>query len=135
MGACSGICSILISFFILIFIVGQILSIIFISFFCRINIQDVLSENVEIVKDKDGVFKSLKIVETGKDGKTIVEGDNKVTFQDGTQNVTLKAGYNSKTKTITLDFPAEYQLNAEYTYKVIANIDATEKAYENYRKN
>ena len=49
---------------------------------------------------------------TGKDGKTIVEGDNKVTFQDGTQNVTLKAGYNSKTKTITLDFPAEYQLNA-----------------------
>lgn len=84
-------------------------------------------ENVEVVKDKDGVFKSLKIVVTGKDGKTIVEGDNKVTFQDGTQNVTLKAGYDSKTKTITLDFPAEYQLNAEYTYKVIANIDATEK--------
>lgn len=106
------------------------------TFLCsNVSIQDVLSEDVEIVKDKDGVFKSLKIVVTGKDGKTIVEGDNKVTFQDGTQNVTLKAGYNSKTKTITLDFPAEYQLNAEYTYKVIANIDATEKAYENYRKN
>ena len=106
------------------------------TFLCsNVSIQDVLSENVEIVKDKDGVFKSLKIVVTGKDGKTIVEGDNKVTFQDGTQNVTLKAGYDSKTKTITLDFPAEYQLNAEYTYKVIANIDATEKAYENYRKN
>lgn len=106
------------------------------TFLCsNVSIQDVLSDNVEIVKDKDGVFKSLKIVVTGKDGKTIVEGDNKVTFQDGTQNVTLKAGYNSKTKTITLDFPAEYQLNAEYTYKVIANIDATEKAYENYRKN
>ena len=106
------------------------------TFLCsNVSIQDVLSENVEIVKDKDGVFKSLKIVVTGKYGKTIVEGDNKVTFQDGTQNVTLKAGYDSKTKTITLDFPAEYQLNAEYTYKVIANIDATEKAYENYRKN
>ena len=106
------------------------------TFLCsNVAIQDVLSENVEVVKDKDGVFKSLKIVVTGKDGKTIVEGDNKVTFQDGTQNVTLKAGYDSKTKTITLDFPAEYQLNAEYTYKVIANIDATEKAYENYRKN
>ena len=106
------------------------------TFLCsNVSIQDVLSGNVEIVKDKDGVFKSLKIVVTGKDGKTIVEGDNKVTFQDGTQNVTLKAGYDSKTKTITLDFPAEYQLNAEYTYKVIANIDATEKAYENYRKN
>lgn len=106
------------------------------TFLCsNVSIQDVLSENVEIVKDKDGVFKSLKIVVTGKDGKIIVEGDNKVTFQDGTQNVTLKAGYDSKTKTITLDFPAEYQLNAEYTYKVIANIDATEKAYENYRKN
>lgn len=106
------------------------------TFLCsNVSIQDVLSENVEIVKDKDGVFKSLKIVVTGKDGKTIVKGDNKVTFQDGTQNVTLKAGYDSKTKTITLDFPAEYQLNAEYTYKVIANIDATEKAYENYRKN
>ena len=106
------------------------------TFLCsNVSIQDVLSENVEIIKDKDGVFKSLKIVVTGKDGKTIVEGDNKVTFQDGTQNVTLKAGYDSKTKTITLDFPAEYQLNAEYTYKVIANIDATEKAYENYRKN
>ena len=106
------------------------------TFLCsNVSIQDVLSENVEVVKDKDGVFKSLKIVVTGKDGKTIVEGDNKVTFQDGTQNVTLKAGYDSKTKTITLDFPAEYQLNAEYTYKVIANIDATKKAYENYRKN
>lgn len=106
------------------------------TFLCsNVSIQDVLSENVEVVKDKDGVFKSLKIVVTGKDGKTIVEGDNKVTFQDGTQNVTLKAGYDSKTKTITLDFTAEYQLNAEYTYKVIANIDATEKAYENYRKN
>lgn len=106
------------------------------TFLCsNVSIQDVLSENVEVVKDKDGVFKSLKIVVTGKDGKTIVEGDNKVTFQDGTQNFTLKAGYDSKTKTITLDFPAEYQLNAEYTYKVIANIDATEKAYENYRKN
>lgn len=106
------------------------------TFLCsNVSIQDVLSENVEVVKDKDGVFKSLKIVVTGKDGKTIVEDDNKVTFQDGTQNVTLKAGYDSKTKTITLDFPAEYQLNAEYTYKVIANIDATEKAYENYRKN
>ena len=106
------------------------------TFLCsNVSIQEVLSENVEVVKDKDGVFKSLKIVVTGKDGKTIVEGDNKVTFQDGTQNVTLKAGYDSKTKTITLDFPAEYQLNAEYTYKVIANIDATEKAYENYRKN
>lgn len=106
------------------------------TFLCsNVSIQDVLSENVEVVKDKDGVFKSLKIVVTGKDGKTIVEGDNKVTFQDGTQNVTLKAGYDSKTKTITLDFPAEYQLNAEYTYKEIANIDATEKAYENYRKN
>lgn len=106
------------------------------TFLCsNVSIQDVLSENVEVVKDKDGVFKSLKIVVTGKDGKTIVEGDNKVTFQDGTQNVTLKAGYDSKTKTITLDFPAEYQLNAKYTYKVIANIDATEKAYENYRKN
>ena len=106
------------------------------TFLCsNVSIQDVLSENVEVVKDKDGVFKSLKIVVTGKDGKTIVEGDNKVTFQYGTQNVTLIAGYDSKTKTITLDFPAEYQLNAEYTYKVIANIDATEKAYENYRKN
>ena len=106
------------------------------TFLCsNVSIQDVLSENVEVVKDKDGAFKSLKIVVTGKDGKTIVEGDNKVTFQDGTQNVTLKAGYDSKTKTITLDFPTEYQLNAEYTYKVIANIDATEKAYENYRKN
>ena len=106
------------------------------TFLCsNVSIQDVLSENVEVVKDKDGVFKSLKIVVTGKDGKTIVEGDNKVTFQDGTQNVTLKAGYDSKTKTITLDFPAEYQLNAEYTYKVIANIDEKKKAYENYRKN
>ena len=106
------------------------------TFLCsNVSIQDVLSENVEVVKDKDGVFKSLKIVVTGKDGKTIVEGDNKVTFQDGTQNFTLKSRYDSKTNTITLDFPAEYHFNAEYTYKVIANIDATEKAYENYRKN
>lgn len=105
------------------------------TFLCsNVSIQDVLSENVEIVKDKDGAFKSLEIVVTGKDGKLIAKGDNKVKFTDGTQ-VTLEARYDSKTKTITLHFPAEYQLNAEYTYKVIANIDATEKAYENYQKN
>lgn len=27
----------------------------------NVSIQDVLSENVEVVKDKDGVFKSLKL--------------------------------------------------------------------------
>ena len=106
------------------------------TFLCsNVSIQDVLSENVEIVKDKDGAFKSLEIVVTGKDGSTIAKGDNQVTFTDGKQEVTLEARYDSETKTITLHFPSEYQLNAEYTYKVIANIDATEKAYENYRNN
>lgn len=106
------------------------------TFLCsNVSIQDVLSENVEIVKDKDGAFKSLEIVVTGKDGSTIAKGDNRVKFTDEKQEVTLEARYDSKTKTITLHFPEEYQLNAEYTYKVIANIDATEKAYENYRNN
>lgn len=34
-----------------------------------------------------------------------------------------------------MDFPDDYGLNPEYTYIVTATIEATEKAYENYRAN
>lgn len=34
-----------------------------------------------------------------------------------------------------MDFPDDYKLNPEYTYIVTATIEATEKAYENYRAN
>lgn len=38
-------------------------------------------------------------------------------------------------KKIVMDFPDDYKLNPEYTYIVTATIEATEKAYENYRAN
>lgn len=106
------------------------------TFLCsKVSIEDVLSDNVEIVKDENGAFKNLKIEVTDKSGNTIAQGENEITFKDGDDNVTLRAGYDSATRKITLNFPADYSLNADYTYKVTANIDATEKAYADYRKN
>lgn len=106
------------------------------TFLCsKVSIEDVLSDNVEIVKDANGAFKNLKIEVTDKSGNTIEQGENEITFKDGNDNVTLRASYDSTSRKITLSFPANYSLNADYTYKVTANIDATEKAYADYRKN
>lgn len=106
------------------------------TFLCSdVSVEDVLSENVELLKNEEDSFKPLKITVEDKNGTVVAQGEDTVTFKDGDREVSLQAGYDSKARKITLNFPADYQLNADYTYKVTANIAATEKAYANYRKN
>lgn len=96
-----------------------------------VTIVDTLSENVQLVTDESGQPKALTVSVKDSDGNIVASGQNSLTW-DG---VTITAGYNSATKKITLDFPDSYELKQGYTYLVTANIDATEKAYENYRNN
>lgn len=97
-----------------------------------VTITDALSDNVQLVKDASGNFKELTVKVTDKDGNVVAQGPRSVTLDEG---VTITAVYNPESKTITLDFPDDYRLEAGYTYSVTANIDATEEAYEAYRAN
>ena len=96
----------------------------------NVVITDTLSENVQIVEVNGGP-KALTVTVKDADGNEIMKGENGVVI-DG---AAITAVYNSETKQITLDFPDDYELKQGYTYMVTANIDATEKAYENYRIN
>lgn len=97
-----------------------------------VTITDTLSGNVQIVTDASGQPSALTVrVIKDEDGSVAAKGENAVTFE----GVTITASYDTNTKKITLDFPDDYQLKEGYTYQVTANIDATEKAYENYRTN
>ncbi len=99
--------------------------------FSNVGITDVLSENVSLTENS-----TLQITVKDKDGKTMVSGNGSVTFSSGEQgNVTLTASYDSALKQITLNFPDNYELEDGWTYQVTAQIEPTEKAYENYRYN
>ncbi len=99
--------------------------------FSNVGITDVLSENVSLTENS-----TLQITVKDKDGNTVASGDGSVTFSSGEQyNVTLTANYDSASKQITLNFPDTYELEDGWTYQVTAQIEPTEKAYENYRYN
>ena len=70
-------------------------------------------------KVKNGVSLTLDPTETNK----------------GNENErTLHASYNSTTKQLLLDFPDDYQLEADYTYYVTVKIAPTIEAYERYQE-
>lgn len=100
--------------------------------FSNVEITDVLSENVSLTENS-----TLQITVKNKEGKTVISGDDSVTFSSGEQQdeVTLTASYDSALKQITLNFPDNYELEDGWTYQVTAQIEPTEKAYENYRNN
>ena len=45
----------------------------------------------------------------------------------------ITASYDSASKSVKMQFPADYKLQEGYTYEVIAKIQPTETAYEKYR--
>lgn len=99
--------------------------------FSNVGITDVLSENVSLTENS-----TLQITVKNKEGKTVISGDDSVTFSSGEQSeVRLTASYDSALKQITLNFPDNYELEDGWTYQVTAQIEPTEKAYENYRNN
>lgn len=72
------------------------------------------------------------------DGDIIIAGPAKtVTLNETDTNnfsATLTAAYDDTTGELTLDFPENYKLEPDYTYKLSAVIEPTEKAYEVYRE-
>lgn len=96
------------------------------QFLCsNVTIEDELSEYVEWIEGTD-----LVITVKDKDGVVKVTGKNEVTVDDAT----LKASYNSDTRSIILDFPDAYELQAGYVYSVTAKVTPTDKAYDEYTK-
>ena len=96
-----------------------------------VTVTDTLSPNVEIVPGEDGTVNEsdLKItVRNRQTGEEITSGYGSLTIDDVTITATYANG------NITLDFPDDYQLNANYTFEVTAKIRATETAYNTYRE-
>ncbi len=116
-----------------------------ITFFAAsdVTITDTLSEYAEMVldannnpqftitvtraayKDSNGQSHEAKTWET----ETPVGNNGTLTFKDAEdKDVTVTASYNSTTKTITLDFPEDYQLEEGYTYSVSTVITPSAEA-------
>ena len=94
------------------------------TFLCTdVTVTDVLSENVQMVMGSDNKPKKLVVTVKDKNGATVATPTG------------ITAKYYADQKKIVMDFPDKYELNPEYTYIVTATIEATEKAYENYRTN
>ncbi len=94
------------------------------TFLCTdVTVIDVLSENVQMVMGSDNKPKKLVVTVKNKSGATVGTPDG------------ITANYYADQKKIVMDFPDDYELDPEYTYIVTATIEATEKAYENYRAN
>ena len=105
-----------------------------------VNITDTLQSNhAQIVKDANGTPTALRIVVTNGDGEEVKSGKGSVTLPATTTNEanvsTISAVYDDTSKQIKLNFNPAYQLEENWTYAVIANIEPTAQAYEDYCKN
>lgn len=105
-----------------------------------------LCENVTITDTLNHVDSELMVKVTNPSTVmvTVYNGDTKVagpaqsvnlSKTDNNDAATLTASYNEATHVLTLDFPDDYQLEPDYTYKLSAVIEPTEKAYQEYREN
>lgn len=105
-----------------------------------------LCENVTITDTLNHVDSELMVEVTNPDTVmvTVYKGDNVIVGPAKSVNLaktgnneaaTLTASYDESTHVLTLDFPDDYQLEPDYTYKLSAVIKPTEKAYQEYREN
>lgn len=108
------------------------------TFLCdHVTVTDLLSENVDAVRN--GTDLKKLVVSIKKGNQDVVTPGRSVVVPKTEQNAgddasrTISASFDDSKKQIRLDFPAEYRLEPDYTYLVTLTIDATEKAYENYR--
>lgn len=100
----------------------------------NVTITDTLSENVQMVMESNQP-KKLIVTVTNGDGKEVVPPATSVTLPATDKNEAATISANYADGKIVLNFPDDYQLEANWTYKVTATIDATEEAYVNYREN
>lgn len=88
----------------------------------NVTISDPLSENVEMVKGADGNVLAPQVQIFDASGNLV-----------NASGLGITASYDAATKSVKLQFPADYKLQEGYTYEVVAKIQPTETAYEKYR--
>lgn len=97
-----------------------------------VTITDPLSEYAELAENARYTVKVTKTVENVT--TTVVEGTvdsgQGVTFNSEEKPVTVTPTYNDQTRTITLDFTDQYELEEGYIYSVTTTIQPTEAATE-----
>lgn len=98
----------------------------------HVTITDTLSENVTPVLNADGALKKLNITVTDGDGKQIASGRETVSLAKTEKNeaAVLRAVYTDGQ--LQLQFPSNYKLEQNWTYRLTIEIKATKEAYENY---
>ena len=93
-----------------------------------VTVTDQLSEYVDLVLVNDSPQFTITVTD-GTSTWTSAEGSNQLTFKDASDNdITVTAGYNATSKTITLDFPDDYELEKDYTYSVSTVVTPSSKA-------
>ncbi len=100
-----------------------------VTFFAASNVTvtDPLSEYADIVLDESEQVQFTISVTAGTN--TWSNNGNSLTFKDADEkDVTVTANYNENDKTITLDFPDDYELEENYSYSVTTVITPSEDA-------
>lgn len=88
----------------------------------NVMISDPLSENVEMVKGTDGNVLTPQVQIFDASGNPV-----------NATGLGITASYDAASKSVKLQFPADYKLQEGYTYEVVAKIQPTETAYGKYR--
>lgn len=109
----------------------------------HVTVTDTLSQYVEPVSSDANVPVTITVTRTVKkeDGtteeQTVKTGTDSLELPktDTNSAATITAAYDRNTKELTLNFPENYKLEPDYTYKVTMPIQPTEKAYSDYRTN
>lgn len=104
----------------------------------HVEVNDVLSENVEIVMKSESPETLLVQITDENGNKVNASGQNPgnpVNLPKTEQNAAAQIRAIYQDGTVKLDFPANYKLEAGWTYTLTVKIKPTEKAYENYRDN
>lgn len=132
----------------LIDIFGKIAGSISIFLCTDVTIRDNLSEFVEVngndakleikvtkkVTAEDGTV-SEEVVGTSRDGTVASGATLNLEATDTNAVAVLTASYDPELKQVVLDFPDDYELEADYVYYVTVNIIASAKAYSDYAAN
>ena len=98
----------------------------------HVTITDTLSENVTPVLNADGALNKLNITVTDGDGKQVASGRETISLAKTEKNeaAVLRAVYANGQ--LRLQFPSNYKLEQNWTYRLTIEIKATKEAYENY---
>lgn len=102
-----------------------------------VKVQDTLSQYIETTANSKLEIKvmSKSTNNTYTEIEKVVGGNNLADTTVDVEGTTITAKYNNNTKTVTLEFPSDYKLKADYYYYVtITNLKPTQTAYDDYQK-